>query len=76
MINPHDNPVILLGDEGTLFDSHDFVTVVSSETGAILYDKNQYRSSISFNYVEDELLVREPKPVIKRKSKCCKCLIF
>ena len=76
MINPHDNPVILLGEEEAFFDSHDFVTVVSSKTGVILHDKNPYRSSISFNSIKDELLVEKPKPVIKEKSKCCKCLIF
>jgi hypothetical protein len=76
MINPHDNPVILLGDEGTLFDSHDFVTVVSSETGAILYDKNPYRSSISFTSRKDEPLIRQTETTTNKKSKCCKCLIF
>lgn len=76
MINPHDNPVILLGDEGTLFDSHDFVTVVSSKTGAILYDKNPYRFSISFTSIKDEPLIRQTETTTNKKPKCCKCLIF
>jgi hypothetical protein len=75
MINPHDNLVILLGEEA-FFDSHDYVTVVSSETGVILHDKNPYRSSISFNSVKDELLVGEPKTTTNKKPECCKCLIF